>query len=269
MADDRDHMMYIAKENAKEIHQVLKSMKFKEYCTFKACRDGIQFVVDDHNFQQANAYLKTEIFSELDVRVDEVRLRVPMNILAECFNVFSGASTALRLTYDGPGEPLVVSLEDEGIVFKCSIMCQNPQHHHKMYDFEWKNENVLAKVILKPNKAKEIVRDLDKTSPTVRITVTDGHISFLTDGELGKIKSMIPAHSDQVEHMEACRERVTFSYRYNLIHRMETAFLASSKISLRIDNRGVMSTQFLIPRTDSKNIFIEFFTIAEVEWDDG
>ena len=57
-----------------------------------------------------------------------------------------------------------------------------------MYDFEWKNENVLAKVILKPNKAKEIVRDLDKTSPTVRITVTDGHISFLTDGELGKIK---------------------------------------------------------------------------------
>jgi hypothetical protein len=53
-----------------------------QYCTFKACRDGIQFVVDDHNFQQANAYLKTEIFSELDVRVDEVRLRVPMNILA-------------------------------------------------------------------------------------------------------------------------------------------------------------------------------------------
>lgn len=29
--------------------------------------------------------------------------------------------------YDGPGEPLVICVEDEGIVFNCAIKTQNPE----------------------------------------------------------------------------------------------------------------------------------------------
>ncbi len=44
-----------------------------------------------------------------------------VEILQECLNVFSGQSAILKAHYDVEGEPLVMNVEDEGIVYTCSI----------------------------------------------------------------------------------------------------------------------------------------------------
>lgn len=41
---------------------------------------------------------------------------------------------------------------------------------------------------MSPQAIREIIRDLDQSSPIVQIAITKAHISFYTDGDLGKLK---------------------------------------------------------------------------------
>lgn len=268
-------------------------------------------------------------------------------------NVFAGNNTAMRMYYDGLGEPLVIRMEDEGIVFNCEISTQIPsqvkhinflmnlffkfkknhkvtQRFFQILDFEFHQADVRAKCIMAPNIMKEIVREFDLSSPTVLITLTQSYISFYTDGDLGKFKVItflsligveekrknlnipncakqiyengiicfleifastfiqyslncwntkfvhfpefknsnlfslplqaeIPSHSEQVEFMECLDGKCSFSYRLSLIKKMAPTFALCNKVSIRMNGRGTLSVQFLVPQCEQESIFVEFY----------
>ncbi len=45
---------------------------------------------------------------------------------------FSTGGHAVKMTYDGEGEPLMMIMEEDGVVFKCSIRTQTPDTVREM-----------------------------------------------------------------------------------------------------------------------------------------
>ncbi|VDO27752.1 unnamed protein product, partial [Onchocerca flexuosa] len=226
-------------------------------CVIDISKNGLRIVVDDQNCVQGIAYFKSDIFTEFILNEDVVTFRIPLSIFTECLNAFgAGVSTVMKMTYDGYGEPLKVMLEKNGIVAKCLIKTQNPDI---VLDFDFNPANVAAKVIMKPWMLKETFHELDHSSPTVGFRVDRFSLSVITEGDMGKIKTKFPHYSEQIERLE-CKHDVEFTYRLNLVKRMTSPLDICSKLSLRIDHRGILSTQFMVEHNENNHIFLEFFT---------
>ncbi len=46
----------------------------------------------------------------------------------------------------------------------------------------------MGRVVLTPNSLRNIIRELDATATSVKITLTQEHVVFNTDGDLGKTR---------------------------------------------------------------------------------
>lgn len=258
-SSEQGHWFEVVKHDAREIYQIVKALAFREYCTLIVNNEGIRVVIDDQHNQQASAYFKYEQFSDYNIRVNVCNLRVPIAVFMEALNMFTGNTSVLRMWYDGEGSPLMVCQEDEGIVVQAAIRTLNLQ---SMLDFEFTNTYVMCKAILSPTPIKEILRDLDNSAETVMLIFTQNYIAFYTVGELGKIKIELPANAPHTEHLTCKEERVCFQYRSIQIKRLAESVRLSNKVSLRIDQRGVLCVQLLIPQSDQM-VFVEFYCIAD------
>ncbi|VDM42261.1 unnamed protein product [Toxocara canis] len=262
MQSGQQHIVELKMENARELHPIVRALMFREHGTIDVTCNGLRVIVDDQNCLQAIAYIKSELFNSFIIREPSVTFRIPIAILTECLSVFgAGMSTALKMTYDGHGEPLKVMLEKDGIVVKCIIRTQNPD---VVLDFDFDSSKIPTKVIMKPQKLKEAFHEFDSSSSTVSIKVNRRMLCLFTEGDLGKIKTEFPQHSEQIERLE-CAEEVEYSYRLCLIKRMTPSLNLSQKVSIRIDHRGILSVQFMIEQSDNNHVFIEFFCVPDAD----
>lgn len=258
----QQHLMELKLDNARDLYPVVKALMFRENGAVDISENGLRIIVDDQNCLQAIAYVKAEIFSHYVLQTQAVTFRISIGVLAECLNVFGVSSnTALKMTYDGHGEPLKVLLEKDGIVVKCVIKTQNPD---VVLDFDFDSTSTPAKVIMKPQKLKEAFQELDSSSPTVGFRINRRFISISTEGDLGRIKTEFPHHSEQIERLE-CVDEVEHKYRSSLVKRMTPSLNLCNKVSLRIDDRGVLSVQFMIEHSNNNHIFIEFFCVPDAD----
>ncbi|KAH7727753.1 repair protein Rad1/Rec1/Rad17 containing protein [Aphelenchoides avenae] len=259
--DTQRHPVEVHKDNARELYPLLKGLMFREHCSVTICQGGIRVIVDDQHHQQATVYLKYDLFTHFDVQDGPtIQLRIPMSAFTECLNVFASQTSSLKMYYDGEGHPLVLHLNDDGITFVCEITTQIPE---AVLDFDFNPDDLVAKVISRPQLIREVFRDFDSSSPTVRISVTPAEFAFYTTGDLGKVKIAIPSHSEHLEVLDCVVDRVSYQYRLALIKRMVPSLALCSRVSFRIDNRGVLSIQFLVPQAGQQTVFVEFYCVAD------
>ncbi|MFH4976160.1 hypothetical protein AB6A40_002869 [Gnathostoma spinigerum] len=261
----QEHLVELKLENPKELHSVIKALMFRETGVIDVSENGLRVVVDDQNCFQAIAYVKNELFLDYVLRQSSVTFRVPLNIISECLNMFGSSNTVmLKLIYDGHGSPLKLMVEKDGVVVKCLVRTLNPD---VILDFDFDTLNLSAKIIMKPLKLRETFQDLDTTCSAVKLMIKQHVFSIATIGDYGEVQVDFPQHSEQIEKME-CSSEATHHYRYNLLKRMIPSLGLCSKVSLRIDQRGILSMQFMIETSDNHNIFIEFFCVPDVEYSD-
>ncbi|MCP9265975.1 Cell cycle checkpoint protein RAD1 [Dirofilaria immitis] len=217
-------------------------------CVVDISNNGLRIIVDDQNCVQGIAYFKIDLFTEFVLNEDE------------CLTAFgTGVSTVVKMTYDGYGEPLKLMLEKDGIVARCLIKTQDPDI---VLDFDFNPASVTAKIIMKPWMLKETFHELDQSSPAVGFRIDRFSLNVITEGDLGKIKTKFPHYSEQIERLE-CKQNVEFTYRLNLIKRMTPSLDICSKLSLRIDQRGILSIQFMVEHNENSHVFLEFFCIPD------
>ncbi|KAI1721692.1 repair protein rad1/Rec1/Rad17 domain-containing protein [Ditylenchus destructor] len=250
----KGHILEMHKVNARELYSVLKAIAFMEYCTMVATTDGLKIVVDDHHHQQASVYLDFDKFADFMCNAQSLNIRFPINPLIELLNVFTSNMASLRMYYDGEGEPLVASVDDEGAVFHCAIATHFPV---TLMEIDFAAKPAIVKVIMQPHVIREIVREIDISSATVKIIVTKSIIAFYTDGDLGMIKTEIPSHSDLIESFEAPDKRMVFCYKLTLIRRMLGFFVACNKVSMQINEDSVLNCQFLIPHSEKHTMYAD------------
>ncbi|KAF8638844.1 hypothetical protein AX17_001902 [Amanita inopinata Kibby_2008] len=191
--------------------------------------------------------------------------------------------TSMRLLYAGAGSPLTLLLAEDatGPTTTCEITTFEPE---PILDLEFDNSKLLLKIILKSSWLRDALTEIDpsceritlisnpsdetaplRVEPKKRIITEKSILRIQAEGAFGSIQMDYPNDKDVLETFE-CMGSLEFSYRFNYIARTLRALQSSTKTSLRIDEDGLLSLQFLMPssrmREDDSPGFIEFKCLA-------
>ncbi|XP_033123280.1 cell cycle checkpoint protein RAD1-like isoform X2 [Anneissia japonica] len=157
--EDSQYILIATIDNAKNISNVLKAIlsKDKELATIFATENGLKVTVEDSKCVQANAFLQAAIFQSYVIREDSVTFKISLSVLQECLTIFGGGSSqggnpALKICYAGYGSPLLLMLEENGVLTDCSIKTLEPD---ETLDFNFTSANVINKIIMKSDFPRE------------------------------------------------------------------------------------------------------------------
>uniref|UniRef100_A0A915JU12 Cell cycle checkpoint protein RAD1 n=1 Tax=Romanomermis culicivorax TaxID=13658 RepID=A0A915JU12_ROMCU len=192
---------------------------------------------------------------------------VPVPAEKECLNLFGrstfgqSSSATVKILYAGYGTPMKLLLEESGIVTDCSIKTSEPTD---MIDFEFSPANVVSKVIMRPEVIRETFSEFDSNIELVEISISleNGFTISSSDSYCSSITE-IPTKSEIIDSF-SCAQSQTFRYRANLLKRTIKSLQLANKISMRIDQRGFLSIQYMI-EFGGRMTFIEFECAPEYE----
>ncbi|KAJ6546926.1 Rad1/Rec1/Rad17 [Mycena capillaripes] len=200
------------------------------------------------------------------------------------FGNASDKGTGMRMTYAGSGFPLTLLIAEDaaGPTTTCEITTYEAEPHLQL---PFESERMVLKIILKSSWLRDALSELD---PSCEKLTFIGHPSpeaangkqrqrpraangmpmlrIQAAGTFGSTEMDYPDDRDVLETFE-CTRPVSFSYRFGHISRTLRALQSSTKTSLRIDDEGLMSLQFLMPSPKAKteaaeDAFIEFRCLA-------
>ncbi|KAJ7168370.1 Rad1/Rec1/Rad17 [Mycena crocata] len=211
----------------------------------------------------------------------------------------SDKGTGMRMTYAGSGHPLTLLIAEDaaGPTTTCEIMTYDAEPHLEL-PFEPSRMCVpisitraaaelhrVLKIILKSSWLRDALSELDPSCDKLTFignpppVATNGKqrqqpraangtpmLRIQAAGTFGSTEMDYPNDRDVLETFE-CTRPVSFSYRFGHISRTLRALQSSTKTSLRIDDEGLLSLQFLMPAPKAKtesssDAFIEFRCLA-------
>ncbi|KAF6764802.1 Rad1/Rec1/Rad17 [Ephemerocybe angulata] len=189
-----------------------------------------------------------------------------------------GKRTSMRMSYEGDGYPLTLLIAEDanGPTTTCEITTYQVEPH---IDLEFDSETVVLRIIFKSSWLRDALSELDPScekltfiaNPSVdgpqrpRLN-TQPMLRIQADGTHGSTEMDFPNDKEVLETFD-CTQRVSFSYRFSHIVRTLRALSSSTKTSLRIDESGLLSLQFLMPKpqstgADGSDGFVEFRCLA-------
>ncbi len=171
-------------------------------------------------------------------------------------------------------------LEESGVVVEIGVRAfdlnnNNDEDYKDELDdlFRFSNDDVVAKAILNAldgGLKDALLGDLDASSEHVKVAFSPDALSFATKGNNGDFRVEIPSDSEfisqyVVEELEDGGDAdndISNKYRLSMMKHALKPLPAAEKVSLRVDDRGVLCLQYMI-RIDDQKTFIEFFCLPE------
>uniref|UniRef100_A0AC34RBT1 Proliferating cell nuclear antigen n=1 Tax=Panagrolaimus sp. JU765 TaxID=591449 RepID=A0AC34RBT1_9BILA len=254
---------YATKAYAKDMVSVLKCLLGKDKtrnCSMIITNEGIHLVIDEKSSMQWHAYFKRHVFIDFDVRVDTIEIRLPLHDLIEAVNALS-PTAKVELRYGSEGSPFTISVEHENTKLDVSIKTFNPLNVLS-YEFD---DNILAKVSLLPKTIKDVIRDIDSASQTVRFKITEDEFEVSYGNEVMTSTTTFPSYSGEVCEFIVNQELISFHYKSAVIKRLLPALRMTKKVCFRIDERGVLNVQLPIPEQDVGSNFVQVYLLPNLE----
>ncbi|NXJ04837.1 RAD1 protein, partial [Odontophorus gujanensis] len=272
LSSDEQYVLTASLDNARNLSSLLRAVHFQDHATCFATANGLRVTVEDAKCIQANAFIQAEIFQEFHVQEESVMFRINLAVLLDCLTIFGassspGTSTALRMCYRGYGYPLMLFLEEGGVVTVCRINTQEPED---LLDFNFCSTNVINKIILQSEGLREAFSELDMTSEVLQITMSPDkpYFRLSTFGNAGSAHLDYPKDSDLMEAFH-CNQTQTNRYKISLLKPSTKALALSCKVSIRTDNRGFLSLQYMIRNEDGQICFVEYYCCPNEEITDA
>ncbi|XP_066458550.1 cell cycle checkpoint protein RAD1 [Eleutherodactylus coqui] len=270
--DEEQYVFTCSLDNVRNLSNILKAIHFKDHASCFATSNGLKVTVENAKCLQANAFIQAGIFQEFSVREDSVVFRINLTVLLDCLTIFGSSAvpatcTALKMGYRGYGHPLTLFLEEGGVVTVCKINTQEPE---ETLDFDFCSTNVLNKIILQSEGLREAFSELDMTSDFLQITMSPDkpYLRLSTFGNAGSTHLDYPKDSDLIEAFH-CSETQTNRYKISLLKPSTKALALSCKVSIRTDNRGFLSLQYMVRNEDGQICFVEYYCCPDEEIQDG
>ncbi|KAH9484080.1 putative pyruvate dehydrogenase protein X component, mitochondrial [Psilocybe cubensis] len=203
--------------------------------------------------------------------------------------------TSMRLSYPGGGYPLTLIIAEDaaGPTTTCEITTFDPE---PQLELEFDTSKTVLRIILKSSWLRDALSELDPSceklafigNPPIsanqqqlplasdanarqkqkqRSPVMKPMLRIQATGTFGSTEMDYPNDREVLETFE-CTRNVSFSYRFGHISRTIKALSSSTKTSLRIDEDGLLSLQFLMPSPKPRiaagrsDAFIEFRCLA-------
>nr|AAW27768.1 SJCHGC06002 protein [Schistosoma japonicum] len=145
----------------------------------------------------------------------------------------------------------------------------------EILDFDFCSSNISDKFIMKPECMREAFNELDTSSEILEVAIipppaVQSRLRLTTYGFSGTMHFDIPRSSDQVEVFESATASPRIArFRLSLLRLATSRALSmASRISLRINDRGFLSIQYMINISDGEVAFVEFFCVPDVDESD-
>ncbi|GAA5970331.1 hypothetical protein JCM11641_001666 [Rhodosporidiobolus odoratus] len=187
--------------------------------------------------------------------------------------------TSLRISYKGMGEPLILLLEESGIVTRCELTTYEPDG---LLSLPFPAEDQLVRLIMKSEWLRDALHELPPSSERLTISFAPPHLvhhagtnrykrrrrdspssgedlggdedegeevplfRLESTGTLGSTEMDYSDDKDVLEIFE-CQEPTRNTYKFSHIQLTKNALNASIKTSIRTAVSGLVSFQFMIP----------------------
>ncbi|KAI9779089.1 MAG: ssDNA endodeoxyribonuclease [Geoglossum umbratile] len=177
-----------------------------------------------------------------------------------------------RLSYVGSGSPFCLILEEAGVTTTCELVTYQPDI---FYDIPLRRDALAQKIIMKASWLHDAITELSSTSPT-RLTITASpqapYFALSATGPLGSATVEFSRDPQLLETFVVARRCVN-TYKFSLVKAATRAMALASKVSIRGDDVGVLSLQFMIEVEGGGVSFVDFrfvpFVAQEGEDDEG
>lgn len=172
-----------------------------------------------------------------------------------------------RFTYGGIGEPLSIVLEEANVTTTCQLTTFDPEAYE---DIPFDRDHLAQKIIMRASWLFDAVSELSSTSPE-RLTITSSpsapFFSLSATGPLGSASVEFAKDAQLLETFQVSRRTVN-TYKFSLIKAASRAMAIATKVSIRGDDQGVLSLQFMIEVEGGGVSFIDFRFVPFVSEDD-
>jgi cell cycle checkpoint protein len=176
-------------------------------------------------------------------------------------NAFSnqalGMAGVCRVSYAGLGSPFSIILEESGVTTTCNLNTYEPESPE---DIPFQRDAMQVKIIMQARWLFDAVSELSSTSPTrLDLTVFPNapYLSLSATGHLGSAAVEFAKGRDLLETFSVA-ERWNQCYKFEMIKAASEAMRLASKVSVRGDEQGVLSLQFMVEVEGGGISFVDF-----------
>jgi len=203
-------------------------------------------------------------------------------------NQVLGVTGLCRLQYTAPGAPLTIIIEESGIKTTCNLNTYEPSFTS---DIPFLRDHIAMKVIMRANYLFDAIAELSNNNPQI-ITLSakrriftvsassplgSATVDFHRDAKVAEHKAPATNESGEptgegddpqrqtssglLETYVVANENGVFSQSYKFAHVAGTkkALQAATKVSIRADEQGVLSLQFMIENLEGGGVsFVDF-----------
>ena len=176
-------------------------------------------------------------------------------------NAFSnqalGIAGVCRLSYAGIGSPFSIILEESGVTTTCNLNTYEPESPEEI---PFQRDAMQVKIIMQARWLFDAVSELSSTSPS-RLDITAlpsaPYLSLSAVGHLGSATVEFSKGRELLETFTVA-DRWAQSYKFEMIKSSAEAMRLASKVSVRGDEQGVLSLQFMVEVEGGGVSFVDF-----------
>ncbi|KAF1971601.1 DNA repair exonuclease rad1 [Bimuria novae-zelandiae CBS 107.79] len=204
-----------------------------------------------------------------------------------------GMNNMCRIAYASPGSPLSIVLTEASIRTTCNLTTYEPTFANEI---PFDRQALAFKTIMRGTWLYDAVAELSSTSPEkltlwARTRARKPYFALSSSGTLGSARvefnntpvTRAPPPTNNAGTVDAGAPQVnlleTFqlsdpttpfraSYKFSLIQRAARTMSVATKVSVRVDEQGVLSLQFMIEVEPGKVSFVDFRFVPLVEDDE-
>lgn len=194
-------------------------------------------------------------------------------------NAFSnqalGVSGICTITYDGEGSPLSIHMSEAGVTTTCDLTTYEAESEEEI---PFDRDSLALKTIMRSSSLLDTIAELSSMSPT-NLTIqanpnsrSGAHLSLSASGSLGSATVDFTTDTDSdtpILETFQCPRKTAASFKFDIIKSAQRAMASASKVSLRLDDEGVLSMQYLVEieaGAEGKGVaFVDFRVVPLVE----
>ena len=183
-----------------------------------------------------------------------------------------GLSATCSLSYAQEGEPFSIVLEESGVKTTCNLATYVPEIPD---DIPFDVEDLSFKIIMQARVLLDALAEIAPTQPE-KLTITasrrEPYLRLSSSGGLGSSSVDFAKGRDLLETLSVPGTRWRQTFKFEIIKSATEAMRIASKVSLRGDQQGVLSMQFMVEVEGVGLSFLDFrfvpYAESEEEEDD-
>ena len=276
--------MGLSLDSARELHQILRSLLFKEVGVMCWRAEGLRLGVEEARVLQASANLPAELFTsytfspkeEDGVTPTEILVRCNLSLLCESLQSLGTdpkSRVLLNLTIPGPEEEIQLSLQDEGVILTVAIPTEEALVED-MLRFNFNHADILFSFRIHGETMKDILSEAESVGQLLELSVgpvdddQSQPMSIVVKGHGSSAHFLFAPESGLISDLQSLRP-ATFSYRIAYLKRTLKVLSLASEAKVLADSNGFLHIQFLISLPDSRNeTILDFFCSPEITLQD-